>query len=139
MSNSLEHRDAIDVRYSRFVGILFAMGSSLNVFINFDVFLQRGNFLAAIIVNTLIFVMGILFLTKIYFSVTRERLYIYNIFSIPIKKYSLASLKDLTIENNKIYLQMHEGRKKLPIAKWTTNQNDWKTLEKTIARQKHIV
>ena len=139
MSSSIGNHETINIRYSKTVGILLTAVSSIGFFLNFYVFLLSGNFPIAIITSIIIFISGILYLTKICFSITSNNLYIYNLLGRPIKQYSLNSLEDLTIENDKIYLQMHEGRKKLPIAKWITNQNDWEILKEKINRQKQTI
>jgi hypothetical protein len=111
MSNSLEDVEAIDVCCSKMLGILLTACSSLSVFLNFYLFLLTGDFPVALISSIIVLIVGIFYLIKISFFVTKDKFYIYNFLEILIKQFSLSSLENLIIKNNKLYLQMYEERK----------------------------
>lgn len=81
---------------------------------------------------------GYLLLTKPYFYLSRDSLFIYNLFGKPIKHYSFDSLANLEVIGNKIYYldPLNDRSKKFPINKYMIDRDDWEKILLLISEDK---
>jgi hypothetical protein len=138
MTQDFEVDETFIVRYRKWLGISFTVLGAITTLLWVWLLLLTRNFSLHLITGVIILTLGILYLTKPYFSVGSNRIDFYNLLGAKIKQYSFNSWKDLTIEQNKIYLQGNDRQKKLPIVKWMTNKEDWEKLESKIKRQQQL-
>jgi hypothetical protein len=138
MTQDFEVDETFIVRYRKWLGISFTVLGAITTLLWVWLLLLTRNFSLHLITGVIILTLGILYLTKPYFSVGSNRIVFYNLLGVKIKQYSFNSWKDLTIEQNKIYLQGNDRQKKLPIVKWMTNKEDWEKIESKIKRQQQL-
>ncbi|MBW4621899.1 MAG: hypothetical protein KME17_21365 [Cyanosarcina radialis HA8281-LM2] len=147
MTQDFEIDETLVVRYHKWLGISFTVLGGINTFLWIWLLLLTKNFSLNLITGIIILTVGILYLTKPYFSIEinktyiykeSNKIYFYNLLGMKIKEYSFNSWQDLTVEQNKVYLQGNDREKKLPIVKWMTNKDDWKILESRINRQEEL-
>lgn len=117
-------------RYALWIGLTALLSGVLITFFNLWIMHLNGQFSSAIIGGALLTVMGILYLSRPYFSLAPNRLTTYNLLGKAVKRYSFESFGHLTIEKNVLYIESrHEIREKVNINRWRVKSADWEKLQ----------
>ncbi|MEL6490098.1 MAG: hypothetical protein AAFV85_18190 [Cyanobacteria bacterium J06634_6] len=130
----LPEKEYLEAKYAPWLGITALLLGLLNVVLAVGVILLSGEFSTTIVTGILLTIVGILYLTRIYFVVAPNRITLYNLLGSAVKRYVYASPTELRLEGSTIYIETETDSKpqKIKVAKWMTKSADWKQLESMI-------
>jgi len=94
--------------------------------------LAEGNGSMLLTVGFIGILFGILFLTRTYFVLNEDGLVLNAILGPAKTTYKFQSLKELEVENKQVYLNQDGKRRKLNMAAWLADKNDWQAFVQKI-------
>lgn len=124
----MQSNQSLTVGYNKVVGVLTLMGGAINLILSAWVFLL-GGFSAAIVTGIIITLVGILYLTRPYFTIEPNRLVLYNLLGMPVKQYTIELYSTVSIENNQLYINTNDNQTKVKVTKWLADGEDWQKLQ----------
>lgn len=117
-------------RYSLGLGLTCLLLGAATTCLSLWVMLLNGQFSSAIIVGVLLIGIGILHLSRPYFSLAPNRLTVYNLLGNTVKRYSFESFGHLTIEKGSLYIENSDkSREMVKINRWMVKSADWEKLQ----------
>ncbi len=120
------------IRYSKSVGIIYILSGFLFSCVYLLISLAGGKGSTPLIVGFIGILFGILFLTRTYFVVNDDSL-VLNALIGPVKTtYKFGSFKELEVVNKQVYLNQDGKRRKLNMAAWLADKNDWQAFVQKI-------
>lgn len=119
------------LRYSKVWAYVLLVGGGINVFLGLWLLLL-GSFAVSIVIGPLLMLIGYLYLTKPYVRVNPNQLVIYAPLGTVAKTVDYSTTSDLKIENNTIFVRENSAWKKVPVAKFLVQGEDWVALTRTL-------
>lgn len=120
------------IRYSKSVGIIYILSGFLFSCVYLLISLAEGNGSMLLTVGFIGILFGILFLTRTYFVLNEDGLVLNAILGPAKTTYKFQSLKELEVENKQVYLNQDGKRRKLSMAAWLADKNDWQAFVQKI-------
>lgn len=123
--------EELKVRYRRGIGVTLLIAS---IFVLLDAFVVslKGGFPFSLISGFITLYGGYLFVSKTYVTLSRHELNLYKLTGQLDQTYSLRSLKDLTLEENRIIYCPKKTEMPVPIYPWLCHPDDWTQLVATV-------
>lgn len=107
------------------MGIIFIVVGVMFACIYFIIALNGGKGSTLLTVGFISIMFGVLFLTRTYFVLNDDSLVLKAILGSAKTTYKFQSIKNIEIENNKIYINQDGKREKLTISTWMIDKKDW--------------
>ena len=124
------------IRLNKLVGILLVAYGVIMIVAAIILFMSGRDFVRRLVsgVVPLLIRIGLLYFKDHYFEVGKNNLVTYWLIGLKYKTYHFNSLKDLTIEDDKIFLKVGDKKEKLPIYKWLSDPSDWQALAEMLKK-----
>jgi hypothetical protein len=123
----------MNIRYNRIFGVIILALGAINAFLAIWLLLL-GTVSAAIVPGVICLFIGYSYLTRSYFTIDQHEIVLPALLG-PLKRtYPYKTDNDIKIEGNSLFVSQGEGWKKVPIARFLVNNEDWDALERRFKR-----
>lgn len=125
----IHFKKIMKVRFNSNLGVVYIVLGIIVLFLHLYVISLTGRTdtttTIRLAVPLMLIVIGILYLTKVYFEVTKKELIIYSPIGFMQKQYSFNSYADFVVDGKKIFLQRDGKLKRIRLYKFSANAQDW--------------
>jgi len=117
----------MNIRYNRVFGVILLAVGAINAFFSIWLLLL-GTVSATIVPGVICLLIGYSYLTKPYFIIDQHEIVLPALLG-PLKRtYPYKSDNDIKIEGNSLFVSQGAGWKKVPIARFLVDNEDWAAL-----------
>jgi hypothetical protein len=120
------------MRYKKAMGVIYIAMGTLFSCIYFLIALNGGKGSVLLTMGFVVIMFGVLFLTRTYFVVNDDSLVLNAILGPAKTTYKFQSVKDLEIDENKVYITQNGKRQKINISAWMVDKRDWQAFKEKI-------
>ena len=114
--------------YTTTLGISLLTVGAIALLVSVGMAMQsQGSFLL-VIFGLLFLFLGVYSLNRPYFLLEPRQLTVYNLLGMKKKHYTFESWEFVKADNRRIYIDDNGITKKVPVAPWLVNTEDWRTM-----------